>query len=147
MFKNILLPTDGSALAQKAVVAGVGLAKAVGARVTGFLAVPPPTPIVYRNHLPVGLAQPGEHEQLIAKMAAEYLGFIEQLANEAGVLFEGVHKVDDFPADAILATAVSKNCDLIVMATHGDGGLRGVFIGSVAQKVLNQAKVPVMTLR
>lgn len=147
MFKNILLPTDGSPLAQKAVVQGVALAKAVGAKVTGFFAAPPATPIVYRHHLPVGFVQPGEHEQLIAKMVADYLGFIEQTAKEAGVPFEGVHKTDDFPADAILATAASKNCDLIVMATHGHGGLRGVFIGSVAQKVLNQAKVPVMTVR
>ena len=63
MFKNILIPTDGSAQAQKAVVLGVGLAKAVGAKVTGFFAAPPATPIVYRHHLPVGFAQPAEHEQ------------------------------------------------------------------------------------
>ena len=147
MFKNILLPTDGSPLAEKAVTLGVSLAKAVGARVTGFVAAPPATPIVYRNHLPVGFTQPAEHEQVIAKMTAEYLGFIEQAAREAGVPFEGVHKIDDYPADAILEIAAKKSCDLIVMATQGSGGLRGALIGSVAQKVLNQASVPVMTLR
>jgi nucleotide-binding universal stress UspA family protein len=147
MFKSILLPTDGSPLAQKAVVMGVNLAKSVGAKVIGFVATPPATPIVYRNHLPVGFAQPAEHEQMIAKMTAEYLGFVEQTAKQAGVPYEGAHKTDDYPADAILDTAAKKNCDLIVMATHGAGGLRGVLIGSVAQKVLNQAKVPVMTIR
>ena len=147
MFKNILLPTDGSPLAQKAVVLGTELAKAVGAKVTGFFAAPPATPIVYRHHFPVGFVQPGEHEKLIAKMAADYLGFIEQTAQQAGVPFEGMHKTDDFPADAILDTATKKGCDLIVMATHGAGGMRGVLIGSVAQKVLNQSKIPVMTLR
>jgi nucleotide-binding universal stress UspA family protein len=147
MFKNILLPTDGSPLAQKAVLLGTDLAKAVGARVTGFFAAPPATPIIYRNHLPVGLAQPGEHEALIAKMAGEYLAFVEQAAKQAGVPCEILHQTDDFPADAILKIAARKNCDLIVMATHGDGGMRGVLIGSVAQKVLNQSKVPVMTLR
>jgi nucleotide-binding universal stress UspA family protein len=147
MFKTILLPTDGSPLAQKAVVLGIDLAKAVGAKVVGYFAAPPATPIVYRNHLPVGLAQPSEHAKLIEKMAAEYLGFIEQSAKDAGVACEVLHQTDDYPADAILKTAVKKNCDLIVMATHGEGGMRGVLIGSVAQKVLNQAKVPVMTLR
>ena len=147
MFKTILLPTDGSPLAQKAVVLGTELAKAVGAKVIGFFAAPPATPIVYRNHLPVGLAQPGEHEKLIEKMAADYLGFVEQTAKNAGVPCEVLHQTDDYPADAIVKTAATKNCDLIVMATHGEGGMRGVLIGSVAQKVLNQAKIPVMSLR
>jgi len=147
MFKNILLPTDGSPLAQKSVALGVNLAKAVGAKVTGFVAAPPATPVIYRNHLPVGFTQPAEHEQMIAKMTAEYLGFIQQAAEAAGVPFEGTHKTDDYPADAILDIAAKKGCDLIVMATHGSGGLRGALIGSVAQKVLNQAKIPVMTIR
>lgn len=147
MFKNILIPTDGSILAQKAVVQGVALAKAVGARVTGFFAAPPATPIVYRDHLPVGLAQPAEHAAIIERAAAEFLGFIERTADEAGVPYEGLHKTDDFPADAILETAARRNCDLIVMATHGEGGLRGMFIGSVAHKVVNHAKVPVMIVR
>ena len=46
MFKNILIPTDGSPLSQKAVVRGVALAKSVGAKVTAFFAAPPATPIV-----------------------------------------------------------------------------------------------------
>ena len=61
--------------------------------------------------------------------------------------FEGVHVTNDYAADAILDIAKKKKCDLIVMATHGEGGLRGVFIGSVTQKVLNQSKIPVMVLR
>ena len=54
MFKNILIPTDGSALSQKAATKGVALAKALGAKVTAFFAAPPATPVVYRNNLPVG---------------------------------------------------------------------------------------------
>jgi nucleotide-binding universal stress UspA family protein len=147
MFKNILVATDGSELAQRAAVQGVALAKAVGAKVTGFFAAPPATPIVYRNHLPVGLAQPQEHERLIAKAVAEHLGFIERAAKDAGVQFEGVHETNDFPAEAILRIADKKGCDLIVMGSHGEGGLRDALIGNVAQKVVNQARVPVMTLR
>ena len=61
MFKNILIPTDGSPLSQKAAAQGVALAKAVGAKVTAFFAAPPATPIVYRDSLPVGYATPAEH--------------------------------------------------------------------------------------
>jgi len=147
MFKNILIPTDGSPLSQKAVVQGVALAKSVGAKVTAFFAAPPATPIVYRDHLPVGYATPGEREEMIKKTAAKYLGFVERAAKKAGISCESVHVTSDYPEEGILKVAQKKKCDLIVMATHGQGGLRGMFIGSVTQKVLNQAKIPVMVFR
>lgn len=147
MFKNILIPTDGSSLSQKAVVQGVALAKSVGAKVTAFFAAPPATPIVYRDHLPVGYATPGEHEEMIRKTAAKYLGVVERAAKKAGISCESVHVTSDYPEEGILKVAQKKKCDLIVMATHGQGGLRGMFIGSVTQKVLNQAKIPVMVFR
>jgi nucleotide-binding universal stress UspA family protein len=147
MFKNILIPTDGSPLSQKAVVQGVALAKSVGAKVTAFFAAPPATPIVYRDHLPVGYATPGEHEEMIRKTAAKYLGVVERAAKKAGISCESVHVTSDYPEEGMLKVAQKKKCDLIVMATHGQGGLRGMFIGSVTQKVLNQAKIPVMVFR
>jgi nucleotide-binding universal stress UspA family protein len=147
MFKNVLVPTDGSSLSLKAAAQGVALAKSLGAKVTGFFAAPPATPVVYRNNLPVGFAQPAEHEQIIKKTAAKHLDAIERLAKKAGVRFEGLHATNDYAADAILDIAKKKKCDVIVMATHGEGGLRGVFIGSVTQKVLSQSKIPVLVLR
>jgi nucleotide-binding universal stress UspA family protein len=147
MFKNILIPTDGSKLSQKAAVQGVALAKSVGAKVTAFFAAPPATPIVYRDSLPVGYTTPNEHKALIEKTAVQYLAFVEREAKKAKVAFEGVHVTSDYPEEAILKTAQKKKCDLIVMATHGQGGLRGVFVGSVAQKIINQSKIPVMVLR
>ena len=147
MFKNVLVPTDGSSLSLKAAAQGVALAKALDAKVTGFFAAPPATPVMYRNNLPVGFAQPAEHEQIIKKTAAKHLDAIERLAKKAGVRFEGLHATNDYAADAILDVAKKKKCDVIVMATHGEGGLRGVFIGSVTQKVLSQSKIPVLVLR
>ena len=147
MFKNILIPTDGSELSGKAIAHGVALAKSVGAKVTAFFAAPPATPIVYRDHFPVGYATPGEHEGMIAKAAAKYLETVERAARKARVPCESIHVTSDYPEEAILKIAQKKKCDLIVMATHGQGGLRGVFIGSVAQKVLNQSKIPVLVLR
>ena len=147
MFKNILIPTDGSPLAEKAVVQGVALAKSVGAKVTAVFAAPPATPIVYRNHLPAGYAAPLDHQKLIERTAAAHLKFVERAAKRAHVRYEGVHLTSDFPEEAILKVAQQKKCDLIVIATHGQGGLRGLFLGSVTQKVLAKAKVPVMVFR
>jgi nucleotide-binding universal stress UspA family protein len=147
MFKHILIPTDGSELSAKAAAQGVVLAKALGAKVTALFAAPPATPIVYRDHLPVGYATPEEHEQMIAKTAAKFLGLIERAARKANVACESVHLTSDYPEEAILKTASKRKCDLIVMATHGEGGLRGVFIGSVTQKIINHSKIPVLVLR
>ena len=147
MFKHILIPTDGSKLSQKAAAQGVALAKALGAKVTAFFAAPPATPILYRDNLPAGYATPAENEQIIEETAAKYLGFVERAARKAGVACEAVHVTSDYPNEAILKIAARRKCDLIVMATHGQGGLRGVFIGSVTQKVLNQSKIPVLVLR
>jgi nucleotide-binding universal stress UspA family protein len=147
MFKHILVPTDGSPASQKAALTGVTLAKSLGARVTAFFAAPPATPIVYRNNLPVGFAQPAEHAAMIERTSAKYLGVIQRAAKKAGVRFEAIHATNDYPADAVLDMAKKKKCDCIVMATHGEGGLRGVFVGSVTQKVLNRSKIPVLVLR
>ena len=65
MFKNILIPTDGSPVSQRAAVQGVELARSLGAKVTAYFAAPPATPVVYRNSLPVSLKQPKEHDELI----------------------------------------------------------------------------------
>ena len=51
---------------------------------------------------------------------------------------EAVHVTSDFPAEAILAAAKKRKCDLIFMASHGRRGLRGVLLGSETQKVLAQ---------
>lgn len=147
MFKNILVPTDGSELSQKAVEKGVALAKAVGAKVTAIFAAPPATPIIYRYNLPVGYAQPDEHQKLIDAATAKALGYVEAACKAAGVDFVGTHVTSDFPEDEILKAAERQGCDLIVMGTHGQSGLRGALIGSVAQKVLNKAAVPVMVVR
>ena len=147
MFKNILIPTDGSPLSQKAATKGVELAKALGAKVTAFFAAPPATPIVYRNLLPVGYATPQEHQRLIEKTATKHLEFIERAAKKAGVSCESVRTTSDYPEDEILKVAGKKKCDLIVMGTKGQSGLRGVLVGSVTQKVLGKSKIPVMVVR
>ena len=147
MFKHILIPTDGSPLSNQAAVAGVQFAKALGARVTGFFAAPAATPLVYSHFLPVGYMPPEEHAALIEKTATQYLGVIENAAQAAGVPCDGVHKTDEFPADAIIATARERGCDCIFMSSHGHRGRRGPTLGSETQKVAAAAPVPVVIYR
>ncbi|MFN0305653.1 MAG: universal stress protein [Burkholderiales bacterium] len=144
MYKNILIPTDGSALSRAAIVNGVQLAQAVGAKVTGFYAAPPATPIEYRGIFPVEYVAPQKHARLIEKAAAEHLGFIEKTAANAGVACKTVHVTSDFPADAIVAAARREKCDLIFIASHGRHGLSGILLGSQTQKVLAGSLIPVL---
>jgi nucleotide-binding universal stress UspA family protein len=147
MYKHILIPTDGSALSRKAIANAVKLAKSVGAKVTGFFASPPATPLVYKDFLPVNYMTPGEHARIIEKNAAKYLSVIEQAAKRAGVRCKCIHVTSDFPADAILAVAKKQKCDLIFMASHGRRGIAGVLLGSETQKVLVDSKIPVLISR
>ncbi|HEY5635582.1 MAG TPA: universal stress protein [Burkholderiales bacterium] len=147
MFKHILIPTDGSALSHRAVIAGVELAAAIGARVTGLFAAPAATPLVYRDLLPVGYATPARHARLIEKSAARYLDVIADHAKKKGVRCALVQLTDDYPADAIVATAKKSRCDLVFMASHGRKGMAGLLLGSETQKVLARAGVPVLVYR
>lgn len=148
MYKHILIPTDGSKLSALAAHAGVRLAQALGARVTGFFAAPPATPIVFKGLLPVGYAAPDEHEQSIRKAAASYLGVIEKAARAAGVPCEVTTVTSDYPADAIVAAARKRRCDLIFIASRGRRGVRREsLLGTETQKVLSQAPMAVLVHR
>ena len=147
MYKHILLPTDGSPLARGAVRAGIKLAKSIGAKVTGFYAAPPATPIEYRGMLPVAYADPAQHARLIKSAAARHLAVIEKAAKAAGVRCKVEHVTDDYPAEAIILAAKRNKCDLSFMASHGRRGFRSSLLGSQTQKVLAQSKVTVLVHR
>jgi nucleotide-binding universal stress UspA family protein len=146
MFKNILIPTDGSEQSQRAVRAGVELAKVHGARITGIHVIPD-------YHLLIayeGAFDPVTEERIEeeAKSRAEtYLGFIREAATTAGVQCATVCETSDHPYDAILRTCDASSCDLILMTSHGRKGLAAVLLGSETRKVLTHAKVPVLVVR
>ena len=125
MYKNILIPTDGSKLSAGAIKAGVNLAKAIGAGVTGLFVAPTATPLIYEGIIPVGYMPPDEHAEMILKATTRHLAAIEKAAQEAGVHCECVSVTGDFPADVILQVADKKKCDLIFMASHGQRDTEG----------------------
>jgi nucleotide-binding universal stress UspA family protein len=147
MYKNILVPTDGSALSRAAIVAAVKLAKSTGAKMIAFYAAPPATPLVYGDLLPVGYVTAGEHGAIIKKAVDRYLGVAAKAAKAAGVKCKLVHVTSDFPADAILTAARKEKCDLIFISSHSRRGLARMLLGSETQKVITNAKIPVLVYR
>ncbi|MGH8666280.1 MAG: universal stress protein [Burkholderiales bacterium] len=148
MYNHILLPTDGSALAREAAQAGVKLAQVLGARVTGFYAAPPATPVEFKGILPVGFIDPVEHAVAIEKAAAKHLDVIPKAAARAQVPCQVKHVTSDYPADAIIVAAKKYKCDLIFMASHGRRGVRrDSMLGTQTQRVLAESKIPVLVHR
>jgi nucleotide-binding universal stress UspA family protein len=145
MFKNILIPTDGSEQSQRAVRLGVELAKVHDARITGIHVIPD-------YHLLIayeGAFDPVTEERIEeeAKARAEtYLAHVRQTATEAGIPCSTVCETSDHPYDAILRTAETNGCDLILMTSHGRKGLAAVLLGSETRKVLTHTKVPVLVV-
>jgi len=140
MYKNILVPTDGSPLSRASVEKAVKLAEITGAKITA-------TPVLYKGLLPVGLRTTTEQRALAERAAARYLGYVESLAKKAGVSVKSVHVTDEYPASAILKIAKKEKCDLIYIASHGRTGFRNSMLGSQTGKVLADSPIPVLVHR
>lgn len=147
MYKHILIPTDGSSLARAAAMAGIRLAKALGAKVTGFHASRAAVPLEYKGLFSVDYSKPAARTNAIRKMAAKHLDVIERAAKAAGVHCELEHVTDDYAAEAIVKAAKRKGCDLIFMPTHGRRGFKDSMLGSQTRKVLSMSKLPVLIHR
>jgi nucleotide-binding universal stress UspA family protein len=147
MFKHILVPTDGSELSKRAAAAAIEQARATGARLTVLHAMPPATPLVFGEMLPVAYMPPDEHENLVNRAADIYLGDVKAQADAAGVECHTVKLVSDFPAQTIVDTAKTRHCDAIWMASHGRRGMAAILLGSETQKVLAHTDLPVVVFR
>ena len=149
MFKNILIPTDGSKLAAKGAKVGIKLAKALRAKVTGVYVILPYVPPMYGEaalyYVP-GLS-PQDYEKSSKAAACKALDAIESEARRAGVRFTTRSVTDAHPHEGILKTARAAKCDAIAMATHGRGGLGGLILGSETQRVLAHSTIPVLVIR
>lgn len=147
MFKHILLPTDGSELAQNAAKAGVRFAKQLGARVTVYSAVDPLPANVFDGRAMISGEILENMRQEMRKRAESYVQEIVKEAQAEGV--ECDIEVDQpFAADhGIIEAAKRKQCDAIFMGSRGRTGVARMLLGSVASKVLAQAEVPVTIYR
>ena len=144
MFKKILVPSDGSQLAHKAAEFAADLAKQHGAQVVGVYVIDPFPYIGIGDASAVGL----QAYMSEAKAAAlQSLEDIRKTCVARGVAFAGDTIERNVTYEGILDTADAESCDLIVMGSHGRKGMQALILGSVAQKVLTHAKMPVLIVK
>jgi len=133
---TILFPSDLSSVSNQVFPLACSLARDHGARVVVLHVVPPPV----------------SHGEVVARRQEN--GFHEQLLRQ----LEGIHAPDENvrvehrliegnEAETILEVAEDVGAGLIIMGTHGRGGLSRLLMGSVAEQVVRKAKCPVLTLR
>jgi nucleotide-binding universal stress UspA family protein len=145
MYKHILTPTDGSELSKKALQHGAALAKALGADLTALtVSAPFETFTVEPSVIMDSLDQ---YREIISSQLTKYLEAARQIAASEGVTCEVLSVEHEHPHEGIIDTAKKKECDLIVMASHGRHGVSAILLGSVTAKVLVHCTVPVLVYR
>jgi nucleotide-binding universal stress UspA family protein len=145
MYKHILIAVDGSDLAASALSQGLGLAKALAARLT-IVTVTEPWATQMTGEA-AAMFPFTEYDKAMAANAAEILSKANMAASQAGIACSTVHVRERHPAEGILETAKAGTCDLIVMASHGRRGLSRLFLGSQAQNVVTHSTIPVLICR
>jgi nucleotide-binding universal stress UspA family protein len=147
MFKNVLLPTDGSRVARKAIRAGVALAKELGAKVTAYYALETVQPYIYSEGVVISTAMIKDFDLQARAQGAKYLAEVEKAARAAGVRCQTLMTRPATTHQGIVAAAKKQKCDVIFMASHGRGEFAALLLGSVTQKVLAHSKIPVLVYR
>jgi|SRR5215475_9436922 len=149
MYANILMSTDGSDVARKGVKHGIALVKALNAKAT-VITVTEPLEVDYGSgHAGGWIPSQEEFDRFDAackESAAKVLDEARALAKQVGISVELLHIPNAYPAAAIIETAKSRGCDLIVMASHGRRGLKKLFLGSQTSEVLAAGSVPVLVV-
>jgi nucleotide-binding universal stress UspA family protein/hemerythrin-like domain-containing protein len=145
MYRHLLVPVDDSDLAVDVVGKAVALAGALGARITFFHAVPDGASLLRGEAEVLRLASArADYEYSHLGKARELLAKAEAAAGARGVPCGSSHVESDRPAQAIVATARERGCDLIFMASHGGRGRLGMAFASETMSVLMQAGLPVL---
>jgi len=147
MFKHILIPTDGSETAGKAVHAGIALAAEIGARVTGYCAQEPLPNHIYGEGYIADKKLVAEFERRAGDFARQNVKAVEDQAKVAGVSCTPLVTKSALPYRGIVDAAEKNGCDAIVMASNGHRGLQKLLLGSVTQEVLTHSKIPVLVYR
>lgn len=146
MYKHILIPTDGSETASKAIEQGLKFARWAGAKVTFFTALPeyplPASEFLTRDVMPMA-----QFERRSAEQARRLLQRIERRAREAGIECATAYALSDRPWQAIIQAADKNGCDLIFIASHGRKGLSALLHGSETREVLTHSRIPTLVCR
>jgi nucleotide-binding universal stress UspA family protein len=148
MYKHILIATDGSALATKALEHGLAFAQCFSAHVTIVTVTEQWSAFDMaqeaREHRPDPI---GQFEAIAAAAAKRILDDAVERGNALGVTCDRIHVKDQYPAEGIIATAKDQACDLIVMGSRGRRGISRLLLGSQAYEVLTHCMVPALIVR
>ena len=147
MYKHILIPTDGSAIADKGVAAGIEFAREARAKVTLFTAVPEYSLPSEGSIMARRLVSMADHERNSEKIANDVLAHAAHEAREAGLEFDTDYVQSNYPWQAIIDAARRHRCDAIFMGSHGRKGLAAVWHGSETQEVLTHSTIPTVVYR
>ena len=146
MFKHILIPVDGSDFSDRAIDAGVRFAKSVNAHITGFIAEPNYIQPSYSELMTRQAESVEAYENRTRQHAEAALNRLGSRARAEGVEFAASSVQSSVPYEAIVAAAEEKDCDLILMASHGRHGLDKLIHGSVAGEVMTHTRIPVLVV-
>lgn len=149
MYAQILIATDGSELAGRALEQGLKLGKALGSKVT-IVTVTEPTALVGGGYAAIAGTTFDPIPELIEAQKAMADGVLKAAAETAaahGVAAKTLLVDNSFPADAIVSAASEIGADLIVMASHGRRALGRLLLGSQTSNVLAHSKIPVLVTR
>ena len=141
MYDRILVPTDGSDGVERAVRHAVDLAVRHGATVHALYVV---NSASYAG-MPMESSWEGIDE-LLRSDAEDAVSLVEAVGDDHDVPVETAI-VDGSPSTEIVRYAEDADCDLVVMGTHGRGGIDRLLLGSVAETVVRASSVPVLTVR
>lgn len=143
---ELLVPLDGSGLAEAVLAPAAGIARAFGAPVT-LLQVVPPVVLATDPALPF---PQGFDEELTAAArddAQDYLDGVAERLREEGVRATAVAALGGNPAETVLDASRAPGVRMVALATHGRGGVRRLVLGSVADKLVRGAERPVLVVR
>ena len=148
-YKHIMLPVDGSELSRKAEKECIAFTKSIGAKLTAIHVVshfhlrfqPWATPKSVHTKIEK------DHEEEATEIAQKMISALTKRAKADGVECDGLVVVGDHPYEEVINSAEERQCDLIMMASHGRRGLNAVLLGSETVKVLTHTKIPVLVVR
>jgi len=144
MYTNILVPTDGSEITDKAVAAAIGLAKSLGAKLS-TITVKDPFP--YSAISEMQPVPPQEFYDAQERIALTRVKTVVDAAAAAGLPCQAFTVEAQHPWEAILDHVKMHGVDLVVMASHGRRGVSALLIGSETHKTLTHSPVPVLVVK
>lgn len=147
MFSKILVPTDGSSMANTVALASIEFARKVGGELVGIFVIPELQYPIYIEATPPTYLTNQEYRASMQTIGGTFLNQIKKAADSASVPFTGHVLFFESVPSGIVTSAEEYGCDLIFMGSRGKTECHQLLLGSVTSKVLALSSVPVLVYR